>query len=235
MLFYSIILLGLLFQHASCQFPGPQKTTKDQNGNDIWVAQGLKDGPAFTYTGMFSIRTQGYTVWIQLNIHDSTVQDLGKARPTLVYNCAQAPAICQTVKTHWDKGQTEGQFHYDKDYRLGGPKNAKGVRKTKRRDENCPRTWKNRHTCPEQNQPKFQAEGIGWTDAVLWKGVRGDQNPEGNRLAQKKSNQKRMSDGTVKQEWEKIGIIRTCDEWPAARYVLYLLYSCCVLTLYDIP
>ena len=217
MFFYWIILFGLLFQHATCQWPGPQKTTKDQNGNEVWVAQGLKNGPAFTYTGIFPFRKKDHARWIQLNILNSIVQDLGKARPTLVYNCAQAPAICQTVKKYWDNGQTEGQFHYDKDYRLGGKRNHKGVRKSRRRDTNCPHTWKNRHTCPEQNQPKFQAEGMGWTDAVLWKGVWGDQNPEDNRLAQKKSNLKRKSDGTGKQQWEKIGIILTCDEWPAAR------------------
>lgn len=35
------------------------------------------------------------------------------------------------------------------------------------------------------------------------------------------------------QRWKQIGISLTCDEWPAARYVLYLLYNFCILTLYD--
>ena len=37
------------------------------------------------------------------------------------------------------------------------------------------------------------------------------------------------------QKWKQIGISLTCDEWPAARYVLYIYlpYNFCILTLYD--
>ena len=30
--------------------------------------------------------------------------------------------------------------------------------------------------------------------------------------------------------WEHIELFLTCDEWPATRYVLYLLYNFCILT-----
>lgn len=149
---------------------------------------------------------------------------MGNDRPTLKYNCAQAPGLCQTVKAYWTKGQTSGIFHYDKDYRLGSNRNKKGVRKSKRRDENCPTSssnaWKDTHTCPETNQPEFQGQGVsGWMKAELFKGTWGDDPVVKYQLGQKTGATKRMSDGTIKERWEQLGVSLTCDEWPAASWI----------------
>lgn len=55
--------------------------------------------------------------------------------------------------------------------------------------------------------------------AELFKGTWGDDPVVKYQLGQKTGATKRMSDGTIKERWEQLGVSLTCDEWPAASWI----------------
>ena len=85
--------------------------------------------------------------------------------PTLIYNCAKVPALCENVHQQYPlndyihtfagvpppqvtghgtmQGRSHILLHYDRDSK----------RADQRRSISCPNGWKKSHGCPEPNQP----------------------------------------------------------------------------------
>ncbi len=138
-------------------------------------------------------------------------------RPTLVYNCAHVPALCNNVRNYLGS-QTTARLHFDR-YRPQAPTGQLlRSRKDERRGQSCPTNWIDTHGCPELNQPQWKStENPFLQDAILWRN-KADV-PDKSRLARK--NDKRDSDGNIKEpKYIKLGAVLSCDEWPAARCVL---------------
>ncbi|KAL8958450.1 MAG: hypothetical protein Q9193_004497 [Seirophora villosa] len=114
--------------------------------------------------------------------------------PTLVYNCAIVPALCQNVAQLRPGAQNGGHnelFGWDPD----------GDRKILRREKICPGSWKTRKStrCPRPDQPPIHPLGV--TDTVP---------PE---VDQKDFAVLRVNSNA---QLERTGIIMTCDEFPPA-------------------
>lgn len=140
------------------------------------------------------------------------VQQNPNGIPTLVYNCAKLPAICQNVNRRNPltprttgfgalQGVNHVELHYDTD----------GGRINSRRNVACPSNWKLTHTCPEPNQPETV--------------------PAGSRLGSGSYPARRYVDPTLpaplvigdpgynaiaNRAGGHSGMIWTCDEWPPA-------------------
>ncbi|PGH10678.1 hypothetical protein AJ80_07434 [Polytolypa hystricis UAMH7299] len=127
-------------------------------------------------------------------------------RPTLVYNCAQAPSLCKTVRNYLPAGASTATLHYDS---IADRKNA-------RRDQSCPTDWAETHGCPESDQPQWKGRGRNYfSDVVMWHDKDGVADPK--RLADKST--KRDAQGKEKTVYRFAGVILTCDEWPAATWI----------------
>jgi hypothetical protein len=141
--------------------------------------------------------------------------------PTLTYNCAKMPAICQNVNSKnpllgvpgvagalgdLDPGRTPNGLPYlqlDYDTTPGASKDRRALV--------CPENWKSKHACPETNQPPIVPQEGSWADG--WHGVRW--NPNGLLFGQSGYNSIANEFGTAAS-----GMIWTCDEWPPAVYVI---------------
>ncbi|KAK4900722.1 hypothetical protein LTR49_027411 [Elasticomyces elasticus] len=128
--------------------------------------------------------------------------------PTLLYNCAKLPAICNNVNSAYPLSPTvvsattyrsiptasQGyyEFNLDKDT----------VRKNRRRRLSCPANWKSSHTCPEPDQPPVVGAGKSVSDGFV-----------GSLL------EPGISYQIADQEGVNTGMAWTCDEFPAAIWV----------------
>lgn len=133
--------------------------------------------------------------------------------PTLLYNCAKLPAICQNVNSRnalEDRGggklgllvaNDHIELNYDTDE----------VRKNARRAAVCPSSWKTTHLCPEPNQPNTVPQGssygMGSFPAARF-------NPHGLLVGSPGYNSIADANGG------NSGMIWTCDEWPPAMYAI---------------
>lgn len=143
-----------------------------------------------------SVDNAGNTYWSPTaGAAKTSVQSLPTI-PTLVYNCAIVPALCNNVAQLRPGAQNGGYnevFGWDPD----------SDRKEKRREKRCPGSWKKgsagRPRCPSPNQPQLHPLGISnalppvvdQSDfAVLKEGANGDP--------------------------ERTGLMMTCDEFPPA-------------------
>ena len=138
-------------------------------------------------------------------------------QPTLVYNCAKLPAICQNVNRRnplqnrggGRLGELQGnafiELNFDTNDKRHDARN-RGV---------CPGTWKNTHSCPEtvagsgisqpNTVPAGSSYGFGSYPAARFiqqNLVQG--NPGFNKIADAAGGYS--------------GMIWTCDEWPPASY-----------------
>lgn len=132
-------------------------------------------------------------------------------QPTLVYDCAKLPAICQNVNRRnpleilggGRLGKLLGndyiELNYDTDKGRHDARN-RGV---------CPGSWKNRHPCPETNQPNTVPAGSSYGSGS-YPAARYIQ----NGLVQGSAGFNKIADATGQYS----GMIWTCDEWPPAMY-----------------
>lgn len=97
--------------------------------------------------------------------------------PTLIYNCAKVPALCENVHKQYPlntythsttnaagvavpvatgystmQGRTHLLLHFD---RAGNSQNRRGVA--------CGSGWKKVHSCPESDQPEYVLRGVSAT------------------------------------------------------------------------
>ncbi|KAF1997002.1 glycoside hydrolase family 18 protein [Amniculicola lignicola CBS 123094] len=118
------------------------------------------------------------------------------SQPTLIYNCAKLPAICNNVQQR-NQLWTPFDLHFDKN----------NNRKKTRRNTACPTRWKFGHPCPEPNQPDTVSQGD-----VLGGGSF-PARPYGRQgLVQGAPGWNRIGDAVG----NFAGMMWTCDEWPAA-------------------
>ncbi|KAK5741798.1 hypothetical protein LTR17_003789 [Elasticomyces elasticus] len=128
--------------------------------------------------------------------------------PTLLYNCAKLPAICNNVNSAYPlspavvgtatyrsiptASQGYYEFNLDKDT----------VRKNRRRRLSCPANWKSSHACPERDQPLVVGAGKSVSDGFV-----------GSLL------EPGISYQIADQEGVSSGMDWTCDEFPAATFL----------------
>ncbi len=140
------------------------------------------------------------------------VQQNPNGIPTLVYNCAKLPAICQNVNRRnpltprtTGFGALQGASHLELHY------DTNTARTDTRRGIACPSGWKKTHVCPETNQPETV--------------------PAGSRLGSGSFPARRYVDPNLPVPLQRgepgynaianragghSGMIWTCDEWPPA-------------------
>lgn len=127
-------------------------------------------------------------------------------------------ALCANVRAYvaqarWTLPVT---LHYDKDVRNG----KKGVRSTARRSSTCASNWirqsvNGRNRCPEVAQPTYMTSKLPWQNVEMYKEDKGGILVDSlNYLGRKKRDR-----NTGKDVWSLNGVMLTCDEWPAARYL----------------
>lgn len=144
--------------------------------------------------------------------------------PTLVYNCAKLPAICQNVNRRnplnniagGGLGELQGidsiELNYDTD-KLRHDGRNRGV---------CPGSWKRRHSCPETNavsginQPRTVPAGSSYGFGSYPAARFVQQN-----LVQGDAGFNKIADANGGDS----GMIWTCDEWPPAMCVTLSMYS----------
>ena len=131
--------------------------------------------------------------------------------PTLIYNCAKLPAICQNVnrtnplqsRAGGRLGELQGnpfiELNFDTD----------PVRHRNRNSGVCPGTWKTTHACPEINQPNTVPGGSSYGSGS-YPAARFIQ----PNLVQGNAGFNKIADATGGDS----GMIWTCDEWPPAMY-----------------
>jgi len=136
--------------------------------------------------------------------------------PTLVYNCAKLPAICRnvnrrnplanTVTTNGrlGLGNLRGTNYIELNYDTDSQRHAE------RRNDVCPKNWKQTHTCPETDQPRTVRKGSSLGDGSFAV-ARYNSNPPVT-LGQAGFNKIADDQGAFS------GMIWTCDEWPPAMY-----------------
>ncbi|KAK2736011.1 hypothetical protein FQN57_000904 [Myotisia sp. PD_48] len=183
MVFSRLLLLCCFLSGVVAQgFPGP-RTIQMENGQEVWKAQVDRDEDEYTYI----------------------VRDFN-LRPTLVYNCAQAPSLCKTAGNYLGAGVTTATLHYDNN----------AIRKTARRDDSCPGNWIDTHDCPAPDQPQWKGKGRDhFSNVIMWRDKNGV--VDRNRIADHST--KRLADGTEKDIYRFAGAIMSCDEWPAASWI----------------
>ncbi|KAF7558106.1 hypothetical protein G7Z17_g84 [Cylindrodendrum hubeiense] len=150
-------------------------------------------------------------------VHDGTaVEQNPHGIPTLVYNCAKVPALCENVHQQYPlntythtpqpgqsvtghstlQGRTHLLLHFDT-----------GAKSQIQRGVACNTGWKKRHVCPETNQPHTVPEGAvlgdGSFPAARW-------NPNGLKFGD--SGYNRIAD----RLGQFSGMMWTCDEFPFA-------------------
>lgn len=138
-------------------------------------------------------------------------------RPTLVYNCAFMPSVCNNVKDWLGYLPTTARpvkMHLD----------ANKPRATLRRREVCPGGWVHvpkadgSLRCPQLGQPKWTGYN---TDGVRFGPFEPRIHVNGvsrNRLAKRWQRVRFNADGTYTTtvHWQDLGAIMSCDEFPAA-------------------
>ena len=149
----------------------------------------------------------GVKLWsATVNAPATTVTHLGNI-PTLVYNCAIVPSLCQTAEHAGRLGAATGNYPHGQEA-FGWDPNSN--RKSSRRKNACPDNWKKKskldpdgHACPEDNQPPVHP--IGYTNVVP------------PLVDQPSYAILRLNPQT--QVPEKTGLMYTCDEFPPAMSV----------------
>ncbi|MCJ1283616.1 hypothetical protein MMC26_002947 [Xylographa opegraphella] len=129
--------------------------------------------------------------------------------PTLIYNCAKLPAICQNVNRRnpltalgpGQYGTLLGNDHIELNY------DTDAARHEARNKDVCPGSWKNTHPCPETNQPYTVPQGSSYNHGGY---PPARYNP--NNLAPGASGYNKIADS----QGGESGMIWTCDEWPPA-------------------
>ena len=137
--------------------------------------------------------------------------------PTLTYNCAKLPSICENVNRFpGSQLQRLAQgglgplvnspfvLHYDRQDSIAEPNR----RMTARRDAVCPRNWKATHSCPELDQPLVVPEPFNRGGRTLSSGFTG-RRAGTNQAAPGSYQILDPSGGDTGMAW-------TCDEWPPA-------------------
>lgn len=130
--------------------------------------------------------------------------------PTLVYNCAKLPAICQNVNTRnrlqnvvgiggLGLGKLVGNAYIELNY------DTNQARKDERRLSVCPQSWRITHPCPETNQPNTVPADTSLGQGS-WPVARF--NPQNLRPVDSGYNTIANGNGG------NSGLIWTCDEWP---------------------
>jgi hypothetical protein len=135
----------------------------------------------------------------QATISGTPIQSNPLGIPTLAYNCAKLPSICQNINRR-NPIANNGQgvllnipyleLHYD----------TNPQRIDDRRNAACPKTWKSSHACPESNQPLVVRDGDS-----LDVGISG-------QLLNPGSGSYQISDPSG----AFLGLIWTCNDWPPA-------------------
>ena len=138
-------------------------------------------------------------------------------QPTLVYNCAKLPAICQNVNRRnplqnlggGRLGKLQGNAFIELNF------DTSSVRHEARNSGVCPRTWKNTHSCPET----VAGSGISQPNTVPGGSSYGSGSYPAARFIQQNLVQgnagfNKIADATGGDS----GMIWTCDEWPPAMY-----------------
>jgi hypothetical protein len=132
--------------------------------------------------------------------------------PTLAYNCAKLPSICENVNRRNPlnripaglttlQGVNHVELHYD----------TNSARRDARRGTVCPNNWKNHHPCPETNprQPNTVPQGAALgTGGGSYPPAR--YNPNGLTMGDPAYNTIANASGGTS------GMIWSCDEWPPA-------------------
>lgn len=145
------------------------------------------------------------------------------SQPTLIYNCAKMPAICNNVAQVEDMDEDTRLlkekhlvFHYHLDR----------VATKARRAASCPakkprgQSWYDYHQCPEPDQPLVVLEGgavnlEGEGDGNFFKGdIMIDPKASNKELEDAPSRKRMITDADTGQY---TGLFWSCDEWPAAR------------------
>jgi len=139
------------------------------------------------------------------------VIDLSPETVYLMYNCYYMNSICANAKHFMDT--TRGKrLHEDDDLDLETAAKTFGFdlntgkksRKTDRRDQSCPETWKDGHACPENGQVEpWRNDRQWWTEKT---------ESGSNVLMHLRAGQNVVPGGYSK-------IMYTCDEFPAASFV----------------
>lgn len=188
-IFISIFLVAGLAQHASAQLA--QTTTKDGSGNHVYVPS--------AGASTSSVAAPAST-------------------PTLVYNCAQMPLICENVAA-WaiKKGNTQGHipqnqvFYFDPD----------AGNKDKRRDKFC--GCFSHDDCVGSGISSGKRKGDKVTDIAA---STVNVNPIGAAETgimkagpNPKQGQQRVPSNSIPGRFFGQGVALTCDEFPAATFI----------------
>jgi hypothetical protein len=152
-----------------------------------------------------SVNGRGTTLY-----RGTPVQTLPYGMPTLTYNCAKMPSICENVAQREQMNDDYSLvndpvlLHFDKS----------GSRKKTRRRQSCPANWHDKHECPETDQPPVVVSG-GYVDA--------DMIPQGGAFEGQATTDPNYPAPTgvlrhmIADENDDFrGIYWSCDEWPAA-------------------
>lgn len=154
------------------------------------------------------VLAQGISVVNGVSMYSSTqVRTAAEGAPTMFYNCAYMPAICENVNQRDPLMGTAG----DRDSPINGPIRLHADFDTKRNRRRgrkaCPGSWKKSHSCPETSQPPVQARSPGSLVIFDWVGLPLNRNTGAigsagwNRIAARDG----VSDS---------GLMWTCDEHP---------------------
>jgi hypothetical protein len=138
------------------------------------------------------------------------VQTSPNGAPTLIYNCAKMPAICENInrrnpmtrRANGGLGEIVGgeiELHFDTD----------ATRKERRNNEICPSSWVSNHQCPETNpaQPHTVPRG-----AMLGSGSYPARPFNRQGLTIGMTGYNRIGDAAGNDA----GMIWSCDEFPMA-------------------
>ena len=139
-------------------------------------------------------------------------------QPTLVYNCAKLPAICQNVNRRnplqplgaGRLGQLQGNAFIELNY------DTSNVRREARNSGVCPGSWKRTHACPETSQPNTVPAGSSYGSGS-YPAARFIQ----QGLVQGNAGFNKIADATGGDS----GMIWTCDEWPPAMYGILTVFG----------
>jgi hypothetical protein len=131
--------------------------------------------------------------------------------PTLAYNCARMPAICENVNRRnplqpegAGYGALQGVAYVELNF------DTNESRKNQRRGAVCPNNWSKNHPCPETNPPQPVTVKAGLTVSSGWTPMR--YNP--TNLLMGAAGYNRIADPTGANS----NMIWSCDEWPPASY-----------------
>lgn len=125
--------------------------------------------------------------------------------PTLIYNCAKLPAICQNVAKSYPLDNSGGPGRWGK--LLGNDHISltfdldSAAKDRRRKAAGCDDDWKKGHICPETDQPRTVPKGASYGD--------------GSYVARKFN--PAPDDYTIADaNGQYSGLIWTCEEFPPA-------------------